>query len=80
MIVLTVYSRPECHLCDELIAELLPLVRGRARVDIVDIDEDEALHARYFLEIPVVKDGDSELCRYHLDRDRILQHLARSDA
>jgi hypothetical protein len=77
VIVLTVYSRPGCHLCDDLIAELTGLVDGRARIEVVDISEDEALHERYFLEIPVVKHGDEELSRFHLDSARVTDLLER---
>jgi hypothetical protein len=68
VIVLTLYSRPECHLCEEMLAELMPVVAGRARIEIVDITDDEALHARYLLEIPVLAHRDRELSRHRLDR------------
>jgi thioredoxin reductase (NADPH) len=77
MIVLTVLSRPGCHLCDELIDELLPLIAGLARIDVVDISDDEDLLRRYCLEIPVVKHGDEELSRYRLDRERVASFLER---
>ena len=77
MIVLTVLSRPGCHLCDELIAQLEPLVAGRARIDVVDISEDEDLLRRYCLEIPVLKCGDEELSRYRLDPGRVAGFFAR---
>lgn len=77
MIVLTVLSRPGCHLCDELIDELEPLIAGRARLDVVDISEDEELLRRYCLEIPVLKAGDEELSRYRLDPQRVAQYIAR---
>jgi hypothetical protein len=76
MLVLTVLGRPECHLCEEMIAELVPLVAGRARIDIVDISEDESLSARYLFEIPVLKCGDEELSRHRLDRGRLAEFLA----
>jgi hypothetical protein len=71
MMVLTVLSRPGCHLCDEMVAELVPLVAGRARIEVVDISEDESLSACYGLKIPVLKYGDKELSRYRLDRERV---------
>ena len=77
MIVLTVYSRPGCHLCDDLIAELAGLIEGRARIEVVDISADEALHERYFLEIPVLKHGDEELSRHRLDSERVTGLLER---
>lgn len=76
MIVLTLYSRPECHLCEEMLAELRPLIAGRARVEIVDISEDEDLTARYALEIPVLAHGDEELSRYRLNRRRLTDYFA----
>jgi len=77
MIVLTVYSRPDCHLCDELVAELEPLVHGRARIDIVDISEDESLERRFGLLIPVLMHDDVELSRYRLDRGRLTEFIDR---
>ena len=42
---LRVYSRPDCHLCDELVAGLLPLsAAAGARVEIVDITAPNTLH------------------------------------
>jgi hypothetical protein len=77
MIVLTVYSRPECHLCDELIAELEPIIAGRARIDVVDISEDETLSRRFGLLIPVLMHEGEELSRYRLDRNRLTEFIER---
>ena len=71
MIELTVYSRPGCHLCDEMLAELEPLVTGRARVEVVDISQDAVLSKRFGVLIPVLMHGSGELSRYRLDRDRV---------
>ena len=76
MIVLTVYSRPQCHLCERLLDELEPLAAGRARVDVVDISQDLELEAELGLRIPVLRAGDEELCCYHLDTDRVERFLA----
>jgi hypothetical protein len=73
---LSLYSRPGCHLCEELESELLPLLAGRAVVEIVDISDDPELERRYWLRIPVLVDGDEELSEYPLDRDRVRRHLA----
>ena len=58
MIELTIYSRPGCHLCDEMkavvrrVAESIPL--KPVNVIEIDISTDPALEARYGLEIPVL--------------------------
>lgn len=53
------YSRPNCSLCDEGLT-LLKLVQEDYPFDmeIVNIEEDDILHEKYMLMIPVVeKDG-----------------------
>jgi glutathione S-transferase len=52
-----VYSRPECHLCEEAIAGLLALHEEGYRFDLheVDIESDELLLRRHLERIPVVE-------------------------
>ena len=76
MRTLILYSRPGCHLCDDLAAELAPLLRGRATLEIVDVDGSVALARRYGLRIPVLVDGEVELSTYPLDTERVDRHLA----
>ena len=75
MPVLTVYSRRGCHLCEDLLGELEPLVSRRARLRVCDVDTDEALRSRYGPRVPVVCAGDEELCHFHLDRRAVLNWL-----
>ena len=70
-----VYSRPGCHLCEQLVEELLPLLRNRADLKVRNIDENPELVRAYGVRIPVlVLDGD-EVCEYRLDRDAVLKRL-----
>jgi len=78
MIRLTLLGRPDCHLCEAMLAELEPLIKGRASVEIVNIDEDEALLRKYMLEIPVLLHGEQELARHRLDRDAVARCLDQS--
>ena len=58
---MTLYSRPECHLCDRAREEILGLRERGAEFELreVDIEGDDELHARYMERIPVVAvDGD----------------------
>lgn len=70
-----VYSRPGCHLCEILIEELLPLLRGAATVSVRNIDDDPALVESYGLRIPVVVLGDREICQFELDRAAVIDAL-----
>lgn len=55
MIALTLYSRPGCHLCDEMKAVIEHVARTVAlTLTVVDIATDAALEAEYGLEIPVL--------------------------
>jgi hypothetical protein len=72
---LTLYSRPECHLCEALLADLEPLLRADDHVEIVDVDSNVALTQRYGLRIPVLTAGEVELSGYPLDRERVRRHL-----
>jgi Glutaredoxin-like domain (DUF836) len=75
MRTLVLYSRPGCHLCEQLATELEPLLRGRATIELKDVDESVALERRYGMRIPVLVDGDIELSAYPLDRERVERYL-----
>lgn len=63
-----VLSREYCHLCDELLAELRRLQqRFDFAIEVVDVDSDPALEERWGDKVPVVLDGQIEVCHYHLD-------------
>jgi glutathione S-transferase len=52
-----VYSRPDCHLCEEAIAALLALHAKGYRFELheVDIESDDLLLRRHLERIPVVE-------------------------
>jgi len=62
-----VYSRPGCHLCGLLIDELLPLIRGRLDLEVIDIESQPELTIKYGIRIPVVEYEGHTVCQYHLD-------------
>jgi len=67
-IPLTLYMRQGCHLCEDMeqqIHELL--VPGSYRLNLVDIDADEALKKRYNEWVPVLNHADQEICHHFLD-------------
>jgi predicted thioredoxin/glutaredoxin len=69
----TVYSRPECSLCDQLIEDLAHLLgpAEAARVRIVDITQDPELERKYTLRIPVLAADGDFVCAYRLDAERV---------
>ena len=78
---LTLLSRAYCHLCDEMRAALQPFVDRREIVlQELDVDADPALEARWGELVPVLLEGERELCRYRLDRAALEACLAGAGA
>lgn len=78
MAKLTLYGRPECHLCEAVLADLVPLLRADDSVETVDVDSSVALERRYGLRIPVLTAGEVEISGYPLDVESVRRHLATS--
>lgn len=73
---LTLYARTYCHLCEDMALALVPYQqRYGFAVDVVDIDRDERLQALYGEKVPVLSDGQQELCHYFLDEAALQRHL-----
>ena len=63
-LVVTLYRRDGCGLCDQAEAMLGRISRRLAlTVSRVDIESDDALLRRYMLEIPVIALGAREIAR-----------------
>ena len=70
-IAFTLYSRSYCHLCEDMLQALLGLQQPGERFDVqvIDVDADPQLLARFDELVPVLF-GDPagpELCHYFLD-------------
>ena len=65
---LTVYSREGCHLCDAMIEEIREFQAGvEFKLEIIDVDDDEALRLRYGSLVPVLMAEGREICHYFFD-------------
>jgi hypothetical protein len=71
-----VYSRPGCHLCEQLVEELLPLIRDRLELQILNIDTCPEWTNEYGTRIPVVEYDSQFVCQYTLDKSLITEILA----
>ena len=80
---LRLFSRNYCHLCQDMLAtlEVLRSEPGVPHFDIevVDVDADPLLEAKYNELVPVLVDGEGrELCHYFLDPQRVREYLSAS--
>ena len=76
---LTLLSRASCHLCDEMLADVRPVVEAHgAALEVLDVDApgNAALESVWGDRVPALfagtPDSGALLCHYHLDRARLL--------
>lgn len=75
--VLTVYSRADCHLCDEMLEALRNLQGLRHfEIQVVDVDSDPELCRRHGEKVPVLMHGSRELCHFRLEPAAVTAYLA----
>jgi hypothetical protein len=79
MTIVTLYTRPECHLCD-VASDVLEAARQDFAFDInrVDISTDRDLRKRYGVRIPVVAVNGVELFEHRVDDRALRSVLAES--
>lgn len=72
------YSRSGCHLCSEMLDQLMAMEQaGTFRVRVIDIDDNPELQCRYALHIPVLSTIDNNvLCKHALDKQAVTDYLA----
>ena len=75
----TLYSRSYCHLCQDLLDALNALQTQTLRfaVEVIDVDADAALVARFDELVPVLfgELDAPELCHYFLDEAAVRRYL-----
>jgi len=75
-VTLTIYSRPGCHLCDEMeatiarVALTIPLT-----LEQIDISTDPDLEARFGLEIPVLLVDGKKAAKFRVSEDELVRIL-----
>jgi len=81
MLTLTLYSRPDCCLCEEMKA-VLAQVRRDISFDLeeINISTDPELEARFGQEIPVLFVNGRKAFKYHLTASELRRRLARESA
>ena len=78
MIALTLYSRPGCHLCDDMKAVVERVARTSTPVptiEVIDISSDPELEALYGLEIPVLLVNGKKAAKYRVTEDGLRRML-----
>ena len=81
MRTVTLYTRVDCHLCDD-VKEILDEVRKAHpfEMQVLDVDADPALKALYDLEVPVVAIDGRKAFKYRLTAAALIRRLHDSEA
>jgi glutaredoxin len=70
------YTRPGCHLCEEMLREMLAAAcADEYQLEEINIDEDPALKQRYGLKIPVLSINGEEAFKYRLTAAEFRQRV-----
>jgi len=74
----TVYTRENCHLCEEAIATIERVADDEGvavELDLVDVDTDEQLREAYGERVPYVLLDGSPAFKYRVDEARLRRKL-----
>jgi glutaredoxin len=71
-IVIEMYSRPGCHLCDEA-KDVIERVAGRVPISlrVINVEDDPQLEAAFGTEIPVVFVNGHKAFMYRVDEAKL---------
>ena len=80
--IVTLYGRPDCHLCDEAREQLLALRDGGLAFELreLNIEDDDELLARYLERIPVIVADGEIVSELGLDRGGLRARLGTVSA
>ncbi len=75
-VLVEIYSKPDCCLCDEAKARLLELQRRYGFIlHEVDITSEQRLYADYHTRIPLIWVNGRLACKYRVDEQAILRKM-----
>jgi glutaredoxin len=78
VITITLYSRPGCHLCDDMkaiVAHVIQPMSSQITLDEVDVSADPDLEARYGTEVPVLLVNGKKTAKYRISETELTRIL-----
>ena len=75
-LVFSLYSRPGCHLCDDMFNTLQEWQKRYSfKIKTININTSSKLTKRYAARIPLLAIDEKEICEYHLDEKALISYL-----
>jgi thiol-disulfide isomerase/thioredoxin len=78
IVALTIYTRPGCHLCQEMkeiVERVVRALRANAEIEEINIANDPDLEERYGLEIPVLLVNGRKAAKYRVSEQELTRIL-----
>ena len=73
---LRIYSKPDCHLCDEAKAVLLKVAQEfDVSIEEINIEKDPDAYQKFRYDIPVIFLDDVKLFKHRVDADQLRRAL-----
>jgi len=81
MTKVVIYSKPECHLCDEAKAAIQAAgCEGQYTLEEVNVESDPDLRRRYRYDIPVITLDGVEAFRHRVSPEQFREALRRAQS
>lgn len=77
-LALIIYSRPGCHLCEEmktLVRRVIDHTGAAAQVEEINVETDADLERRFGLEIPVLMLNGKKVAKYRVSEEDVKRIL-----
>jgi glutaredoxin len=75
-VLLRIYSKPDCHLCDEAKSVLLRVAREfDIQIEEINIETDPEAYEQYRYDIPVIFLNDVKLFKHRVEEEQLRRAL-----
>ena len=80
-ILIEIYSKPGCHLCEEA-KEVITKAKEQFDLEIkeINIEEDDELLKKYGVEIPVIWINSRKAYKYRIDSEELHRRLLKEQS
>ena len=72
------YTREGCHLCEIMLEELMPLIRDKVKLEIRNVDSQDAWREKYGTRVPIITSDKKIISEYRLNHEFLQDYLNTS--
>ena len=72
------YTREGCHLCEIMLEEIMPLIRDKVKLEIRNVDSQDAWREKYGTRVPIIKSDKKIISEYRLNHEFLQNYLNTS--